>query len=398
VQLLYGKSLPEEARIAGPVPVYGSNGVVGCHAEPAVQGPGIIVGRKGSVGEVAFSEGPFWPIDTTYYVHNVSRNNWRFLFYLLSGLGLDRLNSHSAVPGLNRESAYSLECSVPPKPEQEKIAAVLWKIQRAIEVEAKLVATTRELKQSAMRQLFTHGLRGERTKDTEIGLVPELWHVSNVGSLLDIRHGYAFKGQFFASAGNYVLLTPGHFYEHGGFRDQGPKTKYYTGEFPAEHLLNENDLLVAMTEQTSGLLGSAIFVPESGKFLHNQRLGLVINLDETRLSKAFFYYYLQQPTVRSIIEQTATGSKVRHTSPGRVRDLPIALPTIAEQREIAHILQTIDRKISLHERKRDTLRALFQTMLHKLMTAEIRVADLDIDTSEVHMPVDIPESKTHLRV
>src|SRR5204862_1970383 len=104
---------------------------------------------------VEFSVSAFWPIDTTYYVHNKAGHNWRFLFYLLSSLGLDELNSHSAVPGLNRESAYARPCVIPPKPEQEKIASVLWKVQRAAETEEKLVVVARELKRSAMRQLFT---------------------------------------------------------------------------------------------------------------------------------------------------------------------------------------------------------------------------------------------------
>ena len=138
-----------------------------------------------------------------------------------------------------------------------------------------------------------------------------------------------------------------------------------------------------MTEQTSGLLGSAITVPESDKYLHNQRLGLITNLNEARLHKLFLFYYLARPEVRSRIEQTATGSKVRHTSPGRIRALPIALPEPGEQKEIATILQAIDRKISVHERKRATLSDLFKTMLHQLMTAQIRVDELDIDTCEV---------------
>jgi type I restriction enzyme S subunit len=74
-----------------------------------------------------------------------------------------------------------------------------------------------------------------------------------------------------------VLLTPGNFYETGGYRDRGEKQKYYTGEIPSGYVLNQGELLVAMTEQAAGLLGSPILVPESGKFLHNQRLGLVTN-------------------------------------------------------------------------------------------------------------------------
>jgi type I restriction enzyme S subunit len=68
VELCYGKGLPKKNRIPGPYPVFGSNGIVGSHNEFLVEGPGIIIGRKGSVGEVKFSKNNFWPIDTTYYL------------------------------------------------------------------------------------------------------------------------------------------------------------------------------------------------------------------------------------------------------------------------------------------------------------------------------------------
>lgn len=312
------------------------------------------------------------------------RTNQKYLEYFLSQVDYADYQDR-AVKGntLNKEKIDRIAIAEPPKHEQEKIAAVLWRVQRAMEVEQKLVSTTRDLKRTTMSRLFAHGLGGEQQKETEFGFVPKSWVVVQLGDLFNIKHGYAFKGEFFSTVGKYILLTPGHFYEEGGFRDQKNKTKFYTGQFPPEYLLEKGDMLVAMTEQTSGLLGSAIVVPESAKYLHNQRLGLVTNLNETRLNKSFLYYYLARPDIRAKIEQTATGSKVRHTSPGRICDLPIALPGPDEQKEIVTILQTIDRKISVHEHKRATLSDLFQTLLNQLMTAQIRVDKLDIDTSEV---------------
>ena len=296
---------------------------------------------------------------------------------------LSALSTGTTFQSVNKTALENLEIPHPKKPEQEKIAAVLWKIQRAIQVEEKLLATTRELKHSVMRQLFTKGLHGELQRETELGPAPHTWATSQLGTLLEIKHGFAFQGQFFAPVGPYVLLTPGHFYEEGGFRDQKEKTKYYTGPFPPEYLLQQGDLLVAMTEQTSGLLGSAVIIPESNKYLHNQRLGLVTSLKEEALDRAFLYHFFSRPEVRARIAQTATGSKVRHTSPGRIRALPIALPPLEEQHEIASILDTIDRKISVHGRKHAVLTDLFQTMLHHLMTAKIRVDKLKIDISGV---------------
>lgn len=122
----YGKSLPASQRQVGSAKVYGSNGPVGTHIDALLKGPAIIVGRKGSYGEVHYSEGPLWPIDTTYYVDkNSTECDLRWLHYLLKSLPLTTLNKSAAVPGLNREDAYRLPVLVPALGEQRRIAAIL---------------------------------------------------------------------------------------------------------------------------------------------------------------------------------------------------------------------------------------------------------------------------------
>ncbi|MBI5524208.1 MAG: restriction endonuclease subunit S [Desulfarculus sp.] len=104
IELAYGKALKADGRIAGPFPVYGSSGVVGYHNEGLVTGPGIIVGRKGNVGSVHWSDDPFWPIDTVYFVR--TDTSLRYVFFNLQGQNF--INNDAAVPGLNRNQAYSL--------------------------------------------------------------------------------------------------------------------------------------------------------------------------------------------------------------------------------------------------------------------------------------------------
>jgi type I restriction enzyme, S subunit len=152
----------------------------------------------------------------------------KFFYYAV--LGLDIPNR-----GYNRHFTLLKEKSLPrpEKDEQRKIAAVLGLVQRAIEQQKRLIALTTELKKALLQKLVTEGLRGEPQKQTEIGRVPESWEVVSLASLFEIKHGYAFEGEFFVAQGRYVLLTPGHFFEEGGFRDQKDKTKYYVGRFRA---------------------------------------------------------------------------------------------------------------------------------------------------------------------
>ncbi len=109
LELCYGKALPDQNRVSGEIPVYGSGGIVGYHNTALVSTPGIIVGRKGNVGSVFLAERPFFPIDTVYYVKSTLPNE--LLVFLLQRMNF--INNDSAVPGLNREQAYSNEVLLP---------------------------------------------------------------------------------------------------------------------------------------------------------------------------------------------------------------------------------------------------------------------------------------------
>lgn len=128
LEFAYGKALPKAQRVdGGGVPVYGSNGITGWHVESLVDGPTVVVGRKGSAGAVQYVEGPCYPIDTTYYVKARPGFEFdpRFLFYLLCRMNLPRLRTATGVPGLTREDVYREPISFPPVDEQRRIVDLL---------------------------------------------------------------------------------------------------------------------------------------------------------------------------------------------------------------------------------------------------------------------------------
>jgi len=106
LELVYGKALRAVNRVAGEIPVYGSGGIIEYHNEFLVNGPSIIVGRKGTVGSLYWEDRPFFPIDTVFYVK--PKTPLTFCFYLLQSLGLEGMNTDAAVPGLNRSNVYRL--------------------------------------------------------------------------------------------------------------------------------------------------------------------------------------------------------------------------------------------------------------------------------------------------
>ncbi|MEV7810296.1 restriction endonuclease subunit S [Streptomyces flaveolus] len=165
VELKYGKSLPAARRIAGDIPVFGSGGTSGSHNEPLVKGPGIIIGRKGTVGSVYWSEVDFFPIDTTFYVASKnSKASLEYMYFALRGLGLERMNSDSAVPGLNRDRAQSLSLRIPASDAMQEFTAEarnLFQLQRSCEEENHALAALRD---TLLPQLMSGRLR---VKDAE---------------------------------------------------------------------------------------------------------------------------------------------------------------------------------------------------------------------------------------
>lgn len=175
-----------------------------------------------------------------------------------------------------------------------------------------------------------------------------------LGKCLTIKHGWAFKGEFFAGNGKQSILTPGNFYEAGGFKYNDERERYYIGEYPPEYLCKKGDLIVAMTEQAAGLLGSTAIVPKDYRYLHNQRIGLV-TCDEVHITKMYAYYLFMTKSVREQISRTSSGTKVKHTSPEKIYDVEVSLPDITVQKKIAHLLWTIDDKIRNNNHINDNL-------------------------------------------
>ena len=140
ISLEYGKPLKSENRVDGPYPVFGSNGVVGYHDHYLIEGPAIIVGRKGTAGAVNYCKKPCFPIDTTFYVQirNQRQLDIRFCYYQLLSIDLEKTNVQAGVPGLNRNDAYRKFIALPPLKIQQNIVAEL-------EAERRSVAANKEL-------------------------------------------------------------------------------------------------------------------------------------------------------------------------------------------------------------------------------------------------------------
>ena len=186
------------------------------------------------------------------------------------------------------------------------------------------------------------------------------WKRYKLGELLRVKHGWAFKGEFFSDTGIQSILTPGNFYESGGFKANPSKDRFYCGDYPKEYLCSKGDLIVVMTEQAAGLLGSTAIVPEDNRYLHNQRIGL-ISCNES-LNKDFAYYLFMTQSVRQQISRSASGTKVKHTSPEKIYDVQVDIPKIQTQKNIAIFLSSLDKKIQINNQIHQELEAMAKTL------------------------------------
>ena len=294
---------------------------------------------------------------------------WLYYFLSRETFRVEGAARMSGAVGHKRVSKEFIEvCPIPVPllPEQQRIVGLL---DEAFEGLATAKANAEKNLQNA-RALFESHLQSVFTQRGPG------WVEKRLEELCDIKHGYAFEGEFFSNEGEYVLLTPGNFYERGGYRDRGDKQKYYNGEIPRDYVLNEGDLLVAMTEQAAGLLGSPILVPESDKFLHNQRLGLVTKKPGVAWTNEFFFHVFDTQPVRKAIHASASGVKVRHTSPTKIGEVVVAFPTsLPEQKRIVTTLASLTAETHhlarLYERKLVLLDSLKKSLLHQAFAGEL---------------------------
>lgn len=350
-----------------------------CITEAAVKGSSTKIIKAGSVvtatrvglGKVCIlQQDTAINQDLKALVPTNSRLDKHYLFWWLKSVAhkIEAAGTGATVKGVRIPFIKALQIPLPPQEEQKRIVALLDQaftdINKARALTEQNLKNARELFESSLQQVFSQ--RGEG------------WIEAPLGQMCSFKHGFAFKSEYFSDSAELILLTPGNFYEEGGYRDRGNKQKFYDGPYPEEFLLSQGDLLVAMTEQAAGLLGAPALVPENGVFLHNQRLGLVGLSDEFQSSVDlhFLFHLFNTGEFRANVQKTASGVKVRHTSPKKMQEISVSIPTsVAEQQNIAGMLFTLrddcNRLEEKYRKKAKQLDELKKSLLQKAFSGEL---------------------------
>lgn len=180
-----------------------------------------------------------------------------------------------------------------------------------------------------------------------------------LGEILDVTRGASLSGEFYATEGKYIRLTCGNFdYQNNCFKENKSKDNlYYVGDFKPEFLMEKGDIITPLTEQAIGLLGSTAIIPESGKYIQSQDVAKIV-CKENLLDKDFAFYLISSNVVKQQLSAAAQQTKIRHTSPDKIKDCIIWIPGLTEQKRIGKLLRTLDSKIELNRAINQNLEAM----------------------------------------
>jgi type I restriction enzyme S subunit len=383
LELEYGDGLPKEERSGQGYPVFGSRGVIGKNSKSLIEGPGIIVGRKGTVGAVSWSENDFWPIDTTYYVRLKENLIFRWVYWLLLHSGLDKLDASTGVPGLNRHEAYAMTVLVPPLSEQRRIAEILDSADEAIRATERVIAKLKQVKKGLLLDLLTRGLDEnghlrdpeahlEQFKESALGRIPRSWKVyrlddlpitypnGNYGEMYPRAEDFTDRGVPFIRANNIKLGTV-----------VSDEMRFISPELHAKLTrghLKPGDVLIT----TRGELGNVALVPEQYFGANINAQLVIIRSTDTSISRWFFYSAQTNRFHRQIRELT-TGTALKQLPASKLKQIQIVLPSENERSKIITLVNANDARIRAEEAKLAKLKQVKRGLMDDLLTGKVRV-------------------------
>ena len=327
--LEYGASLPKVKRVHGPYPVVGSNGITGFHNSSLIEGPAIIVGRKGSAGEVTFIEQDCFPIDTTYYVKQTDskESDISFLYWILRSMKLQELKGGAGIPGLNRNDVYHAhKMPLPPLEVQHEIVAEIEGYQKVIDGARAVVENYRP----------------------HIHIDPD-WPMVELGQACHFKRGPfggSLKKETFTRKG-YAIYEQSH-----AISNDFSSFRYFIDTEKFRQMIGFEVLPKDLIMSCSGTMGRTAIVPEyAPPGVINQAL-LRIRVTE-RILTSFLKLWMDSPEFQQSIENVTYGAAIRNVASVRVlKALEVPLPALETQ---ATVVAEIEDELALVDANRELI-------------------------------------------
>ena len=379
-----GRDLPITDFLEGQYPVCGSNGIIGYHNDLTTKGPGVTVGRSGSVGEINFIESDFWAHENTaLYIKEFRRADARYAFYLLKSLDVGYLSEGTAVGTLNRNYIHSLKMVFPDVHEQHAIVAFLdretTRIDALVEKKQRQTELLQEKRTALISRAVTKGLNpNAKMKDSGVewlGSVPEGWSISKLDFHASVKARLGWKGlkaDEYVDEGFIFLSTPNIKNRHIDFDNVNyiTKERYLESQ---EIMLEVGDVLIAKDGSTLGTTNVVRNLPAPATV----NSSIAVLRPKPNLNSSFLYWIMVCHYTQSIIQQVKDGQGVPHLFQADLRQFWIWLPSYEEQRAIAAFLDReaarVDALIEKVKKSSALLREYRTSLISAAVTGKIDV-------------------------
>lgn len=360
---VYGYGLPESSRIGIQFPVYGSNGVVGRHNQAVTQGPAIVIGRKGSIGKVHFSNGPCWPIDTTYYVEKTKTAcELTWLYYTLLALDLTKLNKSAAVPGLNRDDAYEQDIYYVQLPEQKRLAAILAKADRLRRLRRYALAVSDTYLQAVFLEMFDKEAAREWPRVTVAEVAEQRKNAVRTGPFGSQLLHSEFVNEGVAVLGIDNAVENSFTWKQARFITEA---KYKQLE---RYRVFPDDLIITIM----GTLGRCAVVPKNIPLSINTKHLCCITLDQKRCLPTYLHScFIRHPDVLQQLGASERGAIMDGLNMGLIKDITVPLPPLPLQKKFAQIVQKHERLRAQQQEAARQADGLFQALLNRAFHGEL---------------------------
>jgi len=364
ITLQRGFDLPTARRKEGDVPVIASAGIAGYHNEAKVRGPGVVIGRSGSIGGGQYTADDFWPLNTTLWVKDFKGNNPKFAYYILKGIDFTRFNAGAGVPTLNRNHIASLRVSSFSSAEQAEIASILSAYDNLIENNRRRIQLQEESARLLYREWFVR-LRFPGHEHVKIiNGVPEGWEKSAVSKMGDVVTGktpstkepdnFGGKIPFIKTPDmhkNPIVIETAQYLSEQGANSQAKK------------YIPEDSIMVSCIGTVGIVAINAI------KAQTNQQINTVIPQKE----HSRYYAYFALGDLKSRLEAMGGGATMVNVNKGKFESLPIVIPSGS----ILHAFHEVCKPIFLQIKnlliQNQKLKQARDLLLLRLMNGEIKV-------------------------
>lgn len=378
ISLEYGKALRGHETASGPYRVFGSNGPIGWTEEALAPGPGVILGRKGAYRGVEYSRDPFFVIDTAYYVVPKSDLDMRWLYYAIRHHKLGEVDDGSPIPSTTRAAVYMLDLDVPPPSEQRAIAHILGTLDDKIDLNRRMSETLEAMARALFKSWFVDfdpvrakvdgrdpGLPKAvadpfpaRLVESELGEIPEGWAVGCVGDEFNLTMGQSPPGDTYNERGEGVPFYQGR----ADFQSRFPKRRVYCRA--PTRLAKAGDTLVSVRAPVGDINMAG----------EDCAIGRGVAAARHKTGGRSYTYQFMRSLEEAFVRFEAEGTVFGSMSKGDFRAIPCIVPPGSVVASFEAMLGSLDDRLEVAAVESDTLAALRDALLPKLISGEVRVS------------------------